>query len=122
MGLQDHNTWKFARPLLGEAVVLLLVYSVAVALASASNLGRPGSGYPGYLFFLAVVGALMVYHHSPARRAVCFVALLLALVGLDSEKSSGDAWSRTKHRLQTEQMRRGYEQALAEREGAASTN
>ena len=83
---------------------------MVAALASATDLGRPGSAYGGHAFFAATAGGLMVWHRSVARRALCFVALLLAVGGMWSEKTARDGWNNFKYRRMMEQMQRDRQQ------------
>ena len=116
-----NGRWQFARPLLVEAGGLLLVYMILSAFASATNLGRPGSSYPGVVLFVAVAGGLMAYHQSMAHRVVCFTALLLALFSMNSEKTAREDFQHWKYRRQMEQMQRDFEH-LAEQAAKAEEN
>lgn len=105
--------WKTGRPLLAEACCLLVGDFFLAAFASATDLGRPGSGYSGHAVFAAVAGGLMVYHRSAARRAVCFAALLLALVAMHSEKIDHENFRARVYRTTINLMQKRFEQ-LAE--------
>ena len=52
----------------------------------------------------------MTYHRTRARRIVCFVVLLLALVGLNSEKDAFEGFGAFKARIVIKRLQAQVEQ------------
>ena len=106
-------------PILVDLCLLLAVCTLSVGFSSASDLGRPGSAYAGYIVVAIAAGAMTAYHSSLPRRCACFVVLLIALVGVNSEKNGFEGFRALRVRARIKSLQAEVEQ-LASAHASAS--